>query len=84
MKIMKYIMFFLLLFFLMPTIFEADTTLQAKIDGASKGDMIVIEEGEYEETVNIAKPITLVGKGEVLLRSVKKSQLLRSVVSPLL
>ena len=66
---MKYIMFFLLLFFLMPTIFEADTTLQAKIDGASKGDMIVIEEGEYEETINIAKPITLVGKGEILLRS---------------
>ena len=35
----------------MPTVSEADTTLQAKIDGASKGDMIVIEEGEYEETL---------------------------------
>ena len=53
----------------MPSVSEADTTLQAKIDGASKGDTIEIEEGEYEETINIAKPITLVGKGEVLLRS---------------
>ena len=69
MKTLKYIIFFLFLLFSMPSVFEAETTLQAKIDGASKGDTIEIEEGEYEETVNIAKPITLVGKGEVLLRS---------------
>ena len=69
MKILKYIMIFLLLLFYMPTISEADTTLQSKIDDAPKGDTIEIEEGEYEETIIVAKPITLVGKGEVLLRS---------------
>ena len=61
-------MFFLLFLFSMPSLSEAETTLQAKIDGASKGDTIEIEEGEYEEAVTIDKPITLVGKGEVLLR----------------
>jgi nitrous oxidase accessory protein len=69
MKMISYIMFFFLLVFSMPTVSEADTTLQAKIDRASKGDTIEIEAGEYEETINIAKPITLEGKGEVLLRS---------------
>ena len=52
MKTLKYIIFFLLLLFSMPSVSEAETTLQAKIDGASKGDTIEIEEGEYEETVN--------------------------------
>lgn len=69
MKILNYIMFFLVLSFCMPTVSEAASILQSKIDGAPAGATIEIEEGEYEETVVISKPIILEGKGEVLLRS---------------
>ncbi|WP_053347824.1 right-handed parallel beta-helix repeat-containing protein [Peribacillus butanolivorans] len=69
MKIMHYIMFLLLLSFCMPAVSEAASTLQSKIDEAPKGATIEIEEGEYEETVVISKPVTLEGTGKVLLRS---------------
>ncbi|MFJ5624621.1 nitrous oxide reductase family maturation protein NosD [Peribacillus loiseleuriae] len=69
MKIMNYIMFLLVLSLFMPAVSGAEGTLQSKIDEAKKGATIEIEEGEYEETLVISKPITLEGKGEVLLRS---------------
>ncbi|KMY52312.1 right-handed parallel beta-helix repeat-containing protein [Peribacillus loiseleuriae] len=69
MKIMNYIMFLLVLSLFMPAVSEAEGTLQSKIDEAKKGVTIEIEEGEYEETLVISKPIILKGKGEVLLRS---------------
>jgi len=69
MKKMKYILFLLVLIFCMPVASEASTTLQSKIDQSPKGATLEIEEGEYEETLVISKPIILEGKGEVLLRS---------------
>jgi nitrous oxidase accessory protein len=68
MRILKYILFLLLLLFI-PTVSEAASTLQSKIDAASNGAVIEIDEGEFEETITVSKSITLVGKGEVLLRS---------------
>ena len=48
-----YYLFPLTYYFHMPScIRKQQTTLQAKIDEASKGDTIEIEEGEYEETIN--------------------------------
>ncbi|MFS0821703.1 nitrous oxide reductase family maturation protein NosD [Bacillus sp. 1P02SD] len=69
MKTLKRVIFLLLLSFYIPSVSEAASTLQFKIDTASKGDTVEIEEGEYEESVIITKPITLEGKDEVLLRS---------------
>lgn len=69
MKRMIFTMFLLVLGFCLPDGAEAASTLQSKIDAASKGTTIEIREGEYNETVNISKPITLIGKGKVLLRS---------------
>ncbi|MFP3415808.1 hypothetical protein SB773_30685, partial [Bacillus sp. SIMBA_074] len=43
--------------------------MQSKIDEAPNGATIKIEDGEYEETVVISKPLTLEGTGKVLLRS---------------
>ena len=68
-KIMYYIMFLLLMSFCLPDVSEATSTLQSKIDAAPDGATIKIEEGEYEETVVISKPVTLEGTGKVLLRS---------------
>ena len=69
MKILNGVLFILLLLFYMPSVSQASDTLQSKIDAASNGATIEIEGGEYEETVLISKPITLEGKGEVLIRS---------------
>lgn len=69
MKILNYIMFLLALSLFMPAVSVAEGTLQSKIDEAQKGATIELNEGEYEETLIITKPITLKGKGEVLLRS---------------
>ncbi|MBA9026563.1 right-handed parallel beta-helix repeat-containing protein [Peribacillus huizhouensis] len=69
MKIMNYIMLLLVLSFFLPAVSEAEGTIQSKINEAQKGAVIEIEEGEYEETLVITKPITLKGKGEILLRS---------------
>lgn len=44
-------------------------TLQEQIDKASKGDIIKIAEGEYDESIKINKPITLEGMGNVVIRS---------------
>ncbi|MFJ7829574.1 nitrous oxide reductase family maturation protein NosD [Peribacillus sp. NPDC097284] len=66
---MYYILFLLLLSFCLPAVSEATGTLQSKIDEAPNGATIKIEEGEYEETVIISKPVTLEGTGKVLLRS---------------
>ncbi|WP_428910220.1 right-handed parallel beta-helix repeat-containing protein [Niallia sp. Krafla_26] len=70
MRITYGIMFLLLLSVYLPSSAEATTnSLQSKIDGANPGATIEIQEGEYEETLLISKPLTLVGKGDVLLRS---------------
>lgn len=69
MKILKQAMFLLLLSFYIPSVSEAASSLQSKIDAASIGAILEIEEGEYEETLIVSKPITILGKGEVLLRS---------------
>ena len=68
-KIMYYIMFLLFLSFCLPAVSEATSTLQSIIDEAPNGATIKIEEGEYEETLVISKPVTLEGTGKVLLRS---------------
>ncbi|MGE7603509.1 right-handed parallel beta-helix repeat-containing protein [Peribacillus sp. NPDC097675] len=64
-----YYSLFLLLSFFFPAVSEAASTLQSKIDEAPNGATIKIEEGEYEGTVVISKPIILEGTGKVLLRS---------------
>ncbi|WP_102272293.1 right-handed parallel beta-helix repeat-containing protein [Cytobacillus massiliigabonensis] len=69
MKRMIFTIFLLVLGFYLPDRAEAARTLQAIIDAASKETAIELKEGEYNETVTISKPITLVGKGNVLLRS---------------
>lgn len=69
MKRIVFILFFLVLEFCLPDGAKAVSTLQSKIDAALKGATIEVKEGEYNETVNISKPITLDGKGKVLLRS---------------
>ncbi|MGE6375754.1 right-handed parallel beta-helix repeat-containing protein [Peribacillus muralis] len=69
MKIMRYILFLLISAFFMPGVSEAASILQTEIDEAPNGATIEIKEGEYEETVVISKPVTLEGKGKVLLRS---------------
>ncbi|WP_419392754.1 right-handed parallel beta-helix repeat-containing protein [Cytobacillus praedii] len=69
MKSIIFIIFVLVLGFCLPYGAEATSTLQSEIDAASKGATIEIKEGEFNETVSISKPITLVGKGKVLLRS---------------
>ncbi len=53
----------------MPAVSQASYTLQSKIDEAPKGATIEIENGVYEENIVVTKPITLVGKGDVLVRS---------------
>jgi nitrous oxidase accessory protein len=69
MRILNYILFLLLLLFFLPTVSEAASTLQSRIDAASNGAVIEIDEGKYEEAITISKPITLEGQGEVFLRS---------------
>ena len=59
----------LLLLFYMPAPSQAVATLQSKINDAPKGATIEIEDGVYEEDIVISKPITIVGKGDVLLRT---------------
>ncbi|MGE7183812.1 right-handed parallel beta-helix repeat-containing protein [Peribacillus sp. NPDC006672] len=69
MKIFKMALFFLVLSFCLPSISEASGLLQARVDRASAGATIEIEEGVYEESIVLSKPITLKGKGEVVIRS---------------
>ncbi len=69
MNILKYLMFCLVLSVFIPTVAKAEGTIQSKIDEVSAGATIEIDSGEYEETLVINKPINLVGKGEVHLRS---------------
>ncbi|MFJ7678532.1 nitrous oxide reductase family maturation protein NosD [Peribacillus sp. NPDC097198] len=69
MKLIYNILFLLLLSCCLPAVSEATSPLQSKIDEAPNGATIKVEEGEYEETVIISKPVTLEGTGKVLLRS---------------
>ncbi|MBM4763811.1 NosD domain-containing protein [Bacillus sp. B15-48] len=70
MKLFRYMILLLLSIFIsMPSLTKASSTLQAKIDQASEGATLEIEEGEYEERLVISKPITVIGKGEVIIRS---------------
>lgn len=70
MKVMKLILVILLTFTVFPpSLFEASSPLQLKIDEAPAGATVEIEAGEYEETLVISKPITLVGNGEVRIQS---------------
>ena len=66
---LKWILVILCLLLYTPTISQAAETLQSRIDAAPKGATIEIEDGVYEEALVLSKPITLVGKGEVLLRT---------------
>lgn len=67
----KYILFFLVLWFCIPVSANAENTLQTKIDAALDGAIIEIEAGKYEETISLSKPITLEGKGNVILYACK-------------
>ncbi|MEI2358161.1 nitrous oxide reductase family maturation protein NosD [Mesobacillus zeae] len=69
MKMTNYIIIILALWLGMPAAAGAAGSLQSKIDKAPKGAVIEIEQGVYEETIKISKPIVLEGKGNVLLRS---------------
>ncbi|MED3554265.1 nitrous oxide reductase family maturation protein NosD [Cytobacillus praedii] len=69
MKRIIFIMFLLVLGFCLPDGAETASTLQSKIDAAPNGGTVEIKEGEYNETVSITKPITLIGKGKVQLSS---------------
>ena len=68
MKMLKLAFFFFALFFSLPAATQA-ASLQAKIEGALPGETIEIPKGVYEENLVVAKPITLKGKGEVIIRA---------------
>jgi len=55
-----------------PTGSEASSPIQSIIDTTPAGGTVEIEAGEYEETIVIDKPLIIVGKGDVLLRSCEK------------
>ena len=42
-------------------------SIQAAVDGANSGDTISVQSGVYRESLNISKPIILVGVGRPLL-----------------
>jgi len=69
MKIFKTTLFLLIFAFFLSTNSYADETLQSRIDQASKGEIIEIEEGIYEESLTLKKSIKLIGKGDVVIRS---------------
>lgn len=68
-SLISFIILFLVLSLCFPFTSLAAGTLQDRINQASKGDTITIAEGEYDETIVISKPITLVGSGNVVIRS---------------
>ncbi len=69
MQTIKYMLFLLVFWSCLPVGANASSTLQSRIDAAPEGAVIEVESGEYEETLDISKPITLAGKGDPVLRS---------------
>lgn len=67
-KILRYALFFLALFFILPSTTQA-ASLQDKIERALPGETIEIPKGVYEENLVLTKPITLKGQGKVTIRS---------------
>lgn len=72
MKMIKISLFLLVFALFLPINSYAEETVQSRIDHASPGDMIEIEEGMYEESLTLKKSITLKGKGDVVIRSCKE------------
>ena len=42
---------------------QAYTTIQSAINASSSGDTIYVHAGQYNETININKPLTIIGNG---------------------
>ena len=70
MKMLRYALFLLALFFILPAATQA-ASLQDKIERALPGETIEIPKGVYEENLVLTKPITLKGQGKVTIRSNK-------------
>lgn len=69
MKMIKFTISALIICFFKLDTSVAASSIQSKIDTASKWSTIKIDEGEYEESLIISKPLTLDGGGKVTLRS---------------
>ncbi|WP_243290366.1 NosD domain-containing protein [Bacillus sp. FJAT-47783] len=61
---------FSFLFFCQPSFMYAKETIQSRIDQANPGDIVYIEEGSYDEKLEITKPIALIGNGHVELSTI--------------
>ena len=60
----------LLLFFVFPISFKAETTtIQQQIDEANPGDKIQLDAGVYLENININKPLHLIGEKGVIIQN---------------
>lgn len=57
-------------------------SLQAAVDAVLLGGEILIKAGSYQESLTIAKPVTLRAQGEVILRARSDKAVVVSVLSP--